>query len=264
MAKRKSKKHSIHNKNSNKINIVIHNSEKHYKKRKSRRHDIKGISHNLGQHVQNLPQYTSTVQLGPQQPDQSDLVNQVMHSNNFIKKQNLLLEDAAAEQQHHNPLIQQAIQDAHKPTKLSILNDIHALGGKVKHNKGSHNVAFDDEKQRIAKVKVNPRFINLDKTPVKRKKAMSVPDNHLAAAVHNTVDQAPDMNEILEREDANFQAINDNRELEPHNDQDLNQKAVQQSKPRGRPKGSVNKIVAAIETEIKTTKTRKTKNSSNI
>jgi len=77
----------------------IKNKIKKNKKRRTIR--AKTPNHlNLGQHQQNLPQYTRTVyvnapsqQLHPVGPDQSELINQVMHNNNFIKKNNLLLQN---------------------------------------------------------------------------------------------------------------------------------------------------------------------------
>ena len=77
------------------------NKRKKVIKNKKRRVIVAKSNHlQLGQHQQNLPQYTRTVyvnnptpNLNAVGPDQSELINQVLHNNNFIKKNNLLLQN---------------------------------------------------------------------------------------------------------------------------------------------------------------------------
>ena len=120
----KKKKHAkIYNKNSNKINITIHNDTKNKTKRRANK-PKNGISSQLGQ-----PAQTSTALYNAKE-DQSDLLNQASNYTNHVKKQyNALLENVAADER---PRPHPQIQAAPPPQENflhSIMNGIVQKGG---------------------------------------------------------------------------------------------------------------------------------------
>ena len=118
----KKKKHSkIYNKNSNKINITIHNEKAKTKRRHSANKPKSGISSQLGQHVQ-----TNTALYNAKE-DQSDLRNQADNYVTHVKKQyNALLENVAAEARPRPPL---QIEPPRENFLHSIMNGIVQKGG---------------------------------------------------------------------------------------------------------------------------------------
>ena len=225
----KKKKHiKNYNKNSNKINITIHNDTKHHKKRRSNKKKV-GISSSLGQHVQNPQPYTNTVQMYDAKNDQSDLVNQISNDNERInKKYNALLENVAEEQQQP-----QILPEPPKDNFMrSIMDGIFQRGG----------ISIDFPKKEQA---LN-RNDDVDGKAPRREHHPHVKS---------------DLINVLNQEEANIQAATDERENEPENVLDLNEKAVEIKKPRGRPKGTPNK--PKVEA-VKTVKTRKTKQNNEV
>lgn len=119
----KKKKHAKnYNKNSNKINITIHND---HKTRRRTNKPKSGISSQLGQ-----PAQTSTALYNAKE-DQSDLLNQASNYTNHVKKQyNALLENIAADEQVRQRPPLQIQQQPHQDNSLhSMMNRIMDAGG---------------------------------------------------------------------------------------------------------------------------------------
>ena len=169
----------------------------------------------LGQHQQNLPQYTRTVyvnnptpNLNAVGPDQSELINQVLHNNNFIKKNNLLLQN--------NDLNNTVWEDSKEKEKISHpLDDAKIAfterGGTVHTNKTNTILRIPHIKSKIRKSK----FVDVTSQDK---------ENDLNDMVHHEpvrLQHDNDLTSVLSRPDAEFQDINDQRELESHNVPDI-------------------------------------------
>ena len=165
---------------------------------------------NLGQHQQNLPQYTRTVyvnvpsqQLNPVGPDQSELINQVIHNNNFIKKNNLLLQNDL------NSQVQEEKKIDHLLDRAKLAFD--ERGGTVSNNL-SNTVFRIPNKKTAKKTKHKVEYLDEDdgdgydggndlNNMVHHKKQVAIIDNDLSA--------------VLERPDDKIQETNDERDIEP-------------------------------------------------
>jgi hypothetical protein len=184
----------------------IKNKIKKNKKRRTVR--AKTANHlNLGQHQQNLPQYTRTVyvnvpsqQLNPVGPDQSELINQVIHNNNFIKKNNLLLQNDL------NSQVQEEKKTEHPLDHAKLLYD--KRGGTVHSNLSNTVVRIPNEK--IKKTKHKVQYLDEDdgydggndlNNMVHHKKQVEIKDN--------------DLNAVITRPDDVIHEANDERNLEP-------------------------------------------------
>jgi hypothetical protein len=199
--------------NSNKINITIHNDRKTNKKRHRKGTRKVGNKINLGEPRQNLL---------PAGPDMSSLVNQVVHENKVIREKNALIENVKQQEPDTNGI-------------YNLLANFKDNGGVIKQFKNSVNLSIPQIKKHTIR------------TPLKFKKKDRVEeldeelDNDLNNMFQNpNNDNYQDINQVLERDDDEFQNVNDNRAIEPHNDEGLNEKAVK--KKAGRKPGSKNKI----------------------
>jgi hypothetical protein len=144
----KKKKHAkIYNKNSNKINITIHNDTKNKAKRRANK-PKSGISSQLGQ-----PAQTSTALYNAKE-DQSDLINQASNYTNHVKKQyNALLENIAADERPRPPPQIQAAPPPQENFLHSIMNGIVQKGGMSitfpKKEKANTGAWFDEDEPMI-------------------------------------------------------------------------------------------------------------------
>ena len=214
----KKKKHAkIYNKNSNKINITIHNDTKNKTKRRANK-PKSGISSQLGQ-----PAQTSTALYNAKE-DQSDLINQASNYTNHVKKQyNALLENIAADERPRPPPQIQAAPPPQENFLHSIMNGIVQKGGmsitfpkKEKANTG----AWVDEDE--------PMIYNSPRKETRRHDLIDILNQHEIIPGH-------------EKDDGQDNTL------------DLNVKAV---KPRGRPKGSKTvKVPMSVSSHIKTRST---------
>jgi hypothetical protein len=177
----------------------IKNKIKKNKKRRTIR--AKTPNHlNLGQHQQNLPQYTRTVyvnapsqQLHPVGPDQSELINQVMHNNNFIKKNNLLLQNDL------NNQVQEEKKE-HPLDRAKVAFD--ARGGTVSKNLSNTVLRIPNEKIKKTKHKVE----YLDDDGYDGESDL----NHMVQQKKGN-----DLKVVIERKEDKIQEHNDNRNVEP-------------------------------------------------
>jgi len=177
----------------------IKNKIKKNKKRRTTRQ--KGQNHlNLGQHQQNLPQYTRTVyvnqpsqQLNPVGPDQSELINQVMHNNNFIKKNNLLLQNDLNNQ----------VQEEKKEHPLDRAKEaFDARGGTVSNN--LTNTVFRIPNEKIKKTKHKVEYLD--------------DDGYDGESDLNKMVQPKkgnDLKAVITRQEDKIQEYNDDSNLEP-------------------------------------------------
>ena len=176
----------------------IKNKIKKNKKRRTIRR--KGENHlNLGQHQQNLPQYTRTVYVNaPSQqsvgPDQGELINQVMHNNNFIKKNNLLLQNdlnnQVQEEKKEHPLDRAKVAfDARGGTVSNNLsNTVFRIPNEKKAKQPKHTVEYLDDDGYDGESDLNKM--------VQQKKGN-------------------DLNAVIERKEDKIQEHNDDRNVEP-------------------------------------------------
>ena len=201
-----------HSTNSNKINIVINTDKKEKRRRRRNNHPKKKINQiSLGE-----PR-----QLQIAKDDMSNLVNQIVHENKILRELN------------KNPLLEDVKDDRPKQNVAQeIMQGLMDAGGEIKNNKNSINFHI-------------PKHINTHKTHKVKKIDIEELDNELNNMAHHNhhKDNSQALNAVLEREDANFQDVNDKRDMEPHSflDLDLNAKAVKITTTKGRPKGSTNK-----------------------
>ena len=201
----------------------IKNKVKKNKKRRTIRQ--KGQNHlNLGQHQQNLPQYTRTVyvnvpsqQLNPVGPDQSELINQVKHNNNFIKKNNLLLQNDLNSQvqeekkteQHPLDRAKLAFDERGGTVSNNLSNTVFRIPNKKTAKKTKHKVEYLDEDDGYD----GGNDLN---NMVHHKKQVEIVNNDISA--------------VLERPDDKIQETNDERDIEPVIVPDIIQ-AVKPTKP---------------------------------
>ena len=177
----------------------IKNKIKKNKKRRTIRR--KGENHlNLGQHQQNLPQYTRTVyvnapsqQLNPVGPDQGELINQVMHNNNFIKKNNLLLQNDL------NNQVQEEKKE-HPLDRAKVAFD--ARGGTVSNNLS--NTVFRIPNEKIKKTKHKVEYLDDDGYDG---------ESDLNKMVQQK--KGNDLKAVIERKEDKIQEHNDDRNVEP-------------------------------------------------
>ena len=229
--KRNKRKKVIKNK---KRRVIVANAKAYFSRGQKSNHL------QLGQHQQNLPQYTRTVyvnnptpNLNAVGPDQSELINQVLHNNNFIKKNNLLLQN--------NDLNNTVWEDSKEKEKIS-------------HPLDDAKIAFTERGGTVHTNKTNTILrIPHIKTKMKKSKFVDVTsqdkENDLNDMVHHEpvrLQHDNDLNDVLSRPDAEFQDINDQRELESHNVPDI----IQQVKPQ-KTKRFFNKSDAQILKERK-------------
>jgi len=234
----KKKKHSKnYNKNSNKINITIHNDSKKTKRRRNANNPKSGISSQLGQHVQ-----TNTALYNAKE-DQSDLRNQADNYVTHVKKQyNALLENVAAEDRPRQPL-------QIEPPKENFLHSI--MNGIVQ--KGGINVSFPkvENARQEAEPVLNHRIglmgvLKRAEVEEERKKAGRPPGasnkpkpEKVSSQIQTRANTEKAVLNTLATATPAASEINVGGDSATDNNVDLNEKAVEVKKPRGRPKKAV-------------------------